>query len=100
VVPNQRIPLPQRDANAPAFDRDSAVQSSAPSMMAPAIGKSFDGVGVPNYSVQYAPPDTNGDVGLTQYVQIVNVDFAVFDKTTGNMVSGFPKASNTIWSGL
>ncbi|HVG28789.1 MAG TPA: hypothetical protein VM864_03620 [Pyrinomonadaceae bacterium] len=29
------------------------------------------------------PPDTNGDVGLTQYVQTVNLLFRVFDKTTG-----------------
>lgn len=99
VVPNQRIPIPRAE-NANAPERDAALQSSAPAAMAPAMGLSFDGVGIPNYPVQYAPPDTNGDVGLTQYVQITNVDFAVFNKSTGAMASGFPKASNTLWSGF
>ena len=61
---------------------------------------SFDGVGIPNYAVQYAPPDTNGAVGATQYVQWVNVDFAVFDKATNAMAAGFPKPGNAIWSGF
>jgi hypothetical protein len=74
-------------------------------MVAVTGGASFDGVGIPNYGVQYAPPDTNGSVGRSNvggkgyYVQWVNVAFAVFDKATGAMVYG-PAAGNTLWSGF
>ncbi len=37
---------------------------------------------------QYIPPDTNGAVGATQYVQWVNASFAVFDKATGAKSAG------------
>jgi hypothetical protein len=43
-----------------------------------------------------APPDTNGAVGATQFVQWVNESFAVFDKATGTIAAGFPQAGNTI----
>jgi hypothetical protein len=38
-------------------------------------------------------------VGLTQYVQWVNLSFAVFDKATGVKTYG-PAAGNTLWSGF
>jgi hypothetical protein len=69
----------------------------------PGIG--FDGVGEgftgPNgtYTDSVAPPDTNGSVGATQYVQWVNTSFAVFDKTTGAVLEG-PLPGNTFWSGF
>ncbi len=47
----------------------------------------------------FVPPDTNGAVGATQFVQIVNVTFAVYDKRTGTLVLG-PAAINTIWKGF
>ncbi|HCC58512.1 MAG TPA: hypothetical protein DEQ47_14890, partial [Solibacterales bacterium] len=47
-----------------------------------------------------APPDTNGAVGATQYVQWVNESFAVFNKSTGAIAAGFPKAGNTLWTGF
>ena len=46
-----------------------------------------------------APPDTNGEVGLTQYVQIVNEGYQVFNKTTGASVLG-PSGISTIWTGF
>jgi len=61
-------------------------------------GLSFEGLTAAN-SGGYAPPDTNGSVGDTQYVEIVNVDYAVFDKTTGSMTFG-PFAIHTIWTGF
>lgn len=66
------------------------------------VGPGFDGIGVGlgNYSPSYAPPDTTGAVGATQYVQWVNVDIAVFDKTTGTLVTGFPKAGNALFRPL
>jgi hypothetical protein len=55
-----------------------------------------------------APPDTTGDVGPNHYVQWVNLRFAVYTLTrdasnqiTGfNLVPGFPKNGNTLWSGF
>ncbi len=46
-----------------------------------------------------APPDTNGSVGATQFVQIVNVEYTVYDKTTSALLLG-PTAINAIWSGF
>jgi hypothetical protein len=64
----------------------------------PAPGLSFDGI--PYGAVcTCAPPDANGDVGLTQYVQAVNSGFAVYDKATGALALG-PVAIATLWSGL
>ena len=51
------------------------------------------------YNVPDAPPDTNGAVGATQYVQWVNVAFSIFDKTTGAVLAG-PTNGNVLWSGF
>jgi hypothetical protein len=45
------------------------------------------------------PPDTNGSVGSTQFVETVNLSYAVYDKTTGSKLLG-PIVMNTIWTGL
>jgi hypothetical protein len=52
-------------------------------------GISFTGV---------VPPDTVGDVGPNHYVQMVNVQFAIFDKM-GTILAG-PLDINTLWSGF
>ncbi|HEY6578737.1 MAG TPA: hypothetical protein VIY09_05405 [Rhizomicrobium sp.] len=44
-------------------------------------------------------PDTNGAVGATQFVEITNFDYAVYDKTTGKIVQQ-PTNTNTIFSGF
>jgi hypothetical protein len=47
----------------------------------------------------YAHP-TPSEGGPNHYVQWVNVRFAVFDKTTGAMLPGFPKPGNAVWDGF
>ena len=81
---------------------DGAAQTTVGPLVGTTPGLNFAGVGQGDYgfSDQYAPPDTNGAVGATQYVQWVNVDFAVFNKSTGTIVAGFPKAGNSIWAGF
>ena len=61
----------------------------------------FPGLGIdfPNFVLNGEPPDTNGAVGATQYVQWVNTAFAVFNKSRGALVLG-PIAGNTLWSGF
>jgi len=80
---------------------DPVVQSSASATVATTAGLSFAGVGSGDYGFapNAAPPDTNGAVGATQYVQWVNESFAVFNKATGALVYG-PIAGNTLWSGF
>src|SRR5579863_1694945 len=67
----------------------------------PQLGLNFEGIGNGEYNfwVEYAPPDPNGAVGATQYVQWVNTDFAVFDKHTGALLAG-PAPGNSLWSGF
>src|SRR5215510_5714075 len=73
----------------------------APAGLAPTVNLGFDGLGNGSlgFTVNSAPPDTNGAVGSTQYVQWVNTSFAVFNKSTGALVLG-PAAGDTLWQGF
>ena len=62
-------------------------------------GLNFNGIPFPGVGCNCAPPDTNGYVGLTQYVQIVNKGYQVFDKATGNSVLG-PASIQSLWAGF
>lgn len=99
------IPLPS--GFKPSSEPDTVLQKNAigapsgPATTGPTAGLNFEGLGTgfPNFPVHVAPPDTNGAVGLTQYVQWVNLSFVVFDKATGNVALG-PVAGNTLWQGF
>lgn len=56
------------------------------------ISTNWDGV---NNIDGFLPPDTQGDVGLNHYVQVVNSSFQIWDKN-GNSLYG-PFALGTIW---
>lgn len=63
---------------------------------APPLLLSFEGI----YRSQAGgatPPDTVGDVGPNHYVQMVNVAFAIYDKT-GNLLEG-PMGFNQLFTG-
>jgi len=92
--------IPSGPATAPA--PDGALQTTTGPTIASTTGLNFAGVGNGDYGFtpNAAPPDTNGAVGATQYVQWVNESFAVFDKATGAIAPGFPKAGNTLWTGF
>ncbi|HEX3101185.1 MAG TPA: hypothetical protein VHQ01_05315, partial [Pyrinomonadaceae bacterium] len=98
--PAKHIPHDLKDPK--EIQDDSVLQSKVSSAVATTPGLNFAGVGFQDYgfSPNAAPPDTNGAVGATQYVQWVNESFAVFDKSTGNLVPGFPKAGSSIWAGF
>ncbi len=80
---------------------DTALQTMHLPYVSANLGLNFDGLGQGQYgfAVTSAPPDTEGAVGATQYVQWVNTSFAVFDKTTGALLMG-PTAGNALWSGF
>src|SRR5437764_8702644 len=98
---NENPKVPYRHHDTP----DTVIQKShlatlnllAPNVPAPI--RNFNGIPFPGVGCNCAPPDTNGAVGQTQYVQIVNEGFQVFDKGTGGSVLG-PVGIATIWSGF
>ena len=81
----KKIPLPPKKLAALA---DTVLQKSATKKLPIGPIKPIDGIGRGIYSIMSDPPDTNGSVGKTHYVQWVNTGLAVFDKTTGNRVLG------------
>src|ERR1700730_5989471 len=100
-INQRRWPHPPKIAPA---QRDPALQTSRGSQISVTSGLNFDGI---NEAAQQGasgllavPPDTNGAVGATQFVQWVNYAFAVFDKATGAVAAGFPKPGNTLWTGF
>lgn len=92
---------PKRPAEPGGQFDDPVVQAAAAPLVAITSGLNFEGIGDNQYgfNVQYAPPDTTGDVGATQYVQWVNAHFAVFNKTSGALVYG-PAPGNALWAGF
>ncbi|MEP6511563.1 MAG: hypothetical protein ABJB02_08215, partial [Dokdonella sp.] len=73
--------------------------TSSPDLLMPGTILNFDGIGFPGVGCNCAPPDTNGEVGETQYVQMVNEGFQVFNKTTGASVLG-PNSITSVWAGF
>ena len=49
-------------------------------------------------SMEFTPPDTDGDVGLNHYFQMINLSFAIWDKQ-GNLLYG-PVDNSTLWNGF
>ena len=69
-----------------------------PGAPAPAPLANFAGMQVGTGGVPAsAPSDSNGAVGPNHYVQMVNVNIAVYSKA-GTLATGFPKLNNAIWS--
>jgi hypothetical protein len=99
--PARRIPRPQP---VPGTIDAARQRSYAPRRLMPATMANFAGVGNGfsgpggTFTITSAPPDTNLAVGPNHVVQIVNTDFAVFNKT-GTALLG-PVAINTVWSGF
>src|SRR5690242_9756528 len=94
---NPRVTHSHRDAKDTVVQTSVAAPFTAPNM--PATDRNFNGIAFPGVACNCAPPDTNGEVGATQYVQIVNEGFQVFDKTTGASMLG-PLSIASVWSGF
>jgi hypothetical protein len=89
--------------NGPVTSPNDPVVQTAPRVSAASVttGLNFEGLGngFPNFSVNSAPPDTNGAVGAAQVVEWVNESFEVFNKTTGAAVKG-PIPGNQLFQAL
>src|SRR5574341_192984 len=96
-VTEMRRPLPShgRGPRPLMIIEDSVIQASPGAFAMPATSQNFEGVSNVDGVL---PPDPNGAVGPSHYVQWVNLSFAVFSKS-GDLLYG-PAAGNTLWTGF
>jgi len=71
---------------------DPVLQNRNGNLRKGAVLQNFEGVGNLQNKL---PPDTEGDVGFDHYIQMINMSFAIYDKT-GNLLYG-PASNLTIW---
>ncbi|MGZ6727751.1 MAG: hypothetical protein ACXVFC_00385, partial [Gaiellaceae bacterium] len=109
VLPVSAGPLHTRDneslrpGGAPPGTKDPVIQKKKGSGPISAPIQNFDGICLPfgppcaePSSCSCLPPDTEGEVGATQYVQSVNTDFAVYSKTGAVLRAATPL--NQLWA--
>lgn len=94
---NPPIMIPHEDKPDPVVQSSMTLHQLAPSIPAPILN--FDGIAYPGVSCFCLPPDTNGEAGQTQYLQMVNTAYQVFDKATGSSLLG-PASIESVWSGF
>jgi len=101
VHPWRRIPLPPNMKPADVEDPVLQKELLSPAKKSPETERNFDGVGnhFHDFSVESVPSDTDGAVGTTQYVQVVNASFAIFNKANGALLAG-PTRSSRMWKGF
>src|SRR3954469_1569722 len=85
-----------------ARGRDGALQLFNPAPNIPSPLLTFEGMAnQDNFNVfgfRVNPPDANGEVGPNNYVEMINLVFAVYDKA-GNLLVG-PVDTGTLWAGF
>jgi hypothetical protein len=95
-VPNKfNFRRTENKKNATLLEPDQAVQNVNGTNSASKVIQSWDGVG--NLFGGW-PPDTDGDVGINHYLQMINVSFQIWDKN-GNSLYG-PADNSTFWNGF
>jgi len=80
---------------------DPVLQSTPGPLLTPSTTTNFEGTASVEQSASIGwvlPPDTNGAIGRTHYVQLVNVVLSIFQRD-GQRVYG-PVAINTLWQGF
>ncbi|GAA4228748.1 N-acetylneuraminic acid mutarotase [Streptosporangium album] len=90
---NRQLP---RELTAPdAKTGSDAVQRDLTATQVPEFVANFEGIGNVDGVL---PPDINGDVGPNHYVQMVNLSYAVYNKS-GNLLLG-PLPGNALFAGF
>jgi hypothetical protein len=79
--------------------RYPGIQKMPSGSPAPAVSLAFEGLNVTQACGGCLPPDTNGSIGDNEYIQWVNSQWAVYNKTTGALISG-PTNGNSFWAGF
>ena len=80
ALPTETLPV--------QLDQSAMSKSSASAAAAPPPLSSFAGLDFANWGAGH-PPDTNGDVGPTYYIQTINTSIGIYDKSSGNRVAAF-----------
>jgi hypothetical protein len=92
-------PTPGADSG---YSGDGALQSALLPAAIPSTQQNFEGLSnQDNFNIfgfRVNPPDPDGEVGPNNYVEMVNLTFAVYDKS-GNRLLG-PVDTGTLWSGF
>ena len=98
-----KVPLDLSQRFHPTAPAQDPVISGPATDATPNPSSSFEGLSDDDNAAvvggRVVPPDTNGDVGLTRYVQTINLMFAVYDKATGTRVFG-PVPTKNLWAGF
>src|SRR5882762_1347706 len=81
-IPLRQLARPTLAPPAASVTQDQALQQLSLPLVSTSPGLDFDGIGADGV----APPDTNGSVGATQFLQIVNVEYAVYNKTSSALL--------------
>src|SRR5262245_23062802 len=102
---------PDRDMAEPRATRGALGNGRADAVAAPLAGPldgvtsviGFDGQSAADnrrvFGFAFVPPDTNGAVGASQFVQMVNVTIAVYGKRDGALQLG-PAPIHSLWRGF
>ncbi|MCZ6670685.1 MAG: hypothetical protein O6947_06630 [Acidobacteria bacterium] len=94
--------LPRPPLPPPISIRESGVEAMTPPDPSPlstagSLLQSFPGLIDSNTRI---PPDTQGAAGPDHLVSILNTEFAIFNKSTGSMLRGFPIDMRAFWAPL
>src|SRR4029077_19082365 len=83
-------PVPYPGAQSSSSQAPAVVSTipAAPAVPAPTPSASFEGLDFATWGAGH-PPDTNGDVGPTYYIQTINTSIGVFRKSDGVREAAF-----------
>ncbi len=95
--------IPNKDGFLEEFNKPSVWTDADPVLQNQMSGNRSTATVGQNFAGQInasgvAPPDTDGDVGLNHYMQMVNLSMQIWDKN-GNSLYG-PVPSSTLWDGF
>ncbi len=96
VVESAPEPGPFLARSLPPLDSAAATAGEDLLLAGPLLNQSFAGM---MDDGTFSPPDTNGAAGPDHLVSILNRGFAIYDKQTGQLVSG-PISHAAFWSAL
>ena len=85
LVPNQARYDRRKARSTRRAESREALTAPVSGPLAPSIvsGRSFQGINNPNV----APPDETSAVGTTRYIELVNTNFAIYNKTSNTPIS-------------
>lgn len=95
-VPNQESikKYQNKETNPLRYGPDPVLQDKMGTINQVTPIQNWEGI---NNIAQIYPPDTQGDVGLNHYIQMINLSFQIWDKQ-GNSLYG-PADNSTLWEG-